>query len=99
MGNVVFWSDEAKIKFEDIIEYLLYKWTEKEVKDFVSRTTITITNLKIFPLIWQHSNQRKNIRRAVINKNVVLFYKYSRSQNKIELITLRNTKRKPQKYK
>jgi plasmid stabilization system protein ParE len=37
-GYKILWSDRAVFDLQNILNYLLNKWTEKEVRNFVKKT-------------------------------------------------------------
>lgn len=49
----ILWSKESKVQFDEILQYLKNKWTEKEIKKFVSQLKsfeqIVVRFPEIFP--------------------------------------------------
>lgn len=70
----VIWSDDAAEDYHKNVEYLLRKWSENEAVNFIEEVEAILeiikTQPKLYPLSDHHS-----IRRAVIRKQITLFYK------------------------
>ncbi|WP_299285453.1 type II toxin-antitoxin system RelE/ParE family toxin [uncultured Mucilaginibacter sp.] len=73
MALTVNWSEEARFQFENIIDFLNYRWTEKETKDFILKTEAVVKVIRAHPYIYPASNYNQ-IRKAVITKQTSLFY-------------------------
>lgn len=69
----IIWSDDAKIDYHENIEYLLREWSEKSAIKFIDEVEFVLNLLKSNPRLYPKSGY-KNIRRAVIRKEVTLFY-------------------------
>jgi len=93
------WSDEAFETFQENINYLQEKWSEKEVIRFIQQTENIISRLKRFPLSYPPGYKNKRYRKARLNKYIALFYFFYKSDNKIVLLSFWNTKRDPNKIK
>ncbi len=65
----VFWSDSAKLTYNNIVEYLRKEWSEKEVEKFINRTTEMILKLKRYPEICRPSLKRKNVHIGILDKH------------------------------
>jgi plasmid stabilization system protein ParE len=83
----VVWSAKAKITFYLVLDYLNENWTKKEIIQFNQRVQITINAIKKNPKIFPGSTKNKEIRRAIIDKNNMLFYKIGSTDQKIYLLT------------
>ena len=86
------WSDLAKSDFEDNIDYLLREWSERSAVEFINKVDHLIELLSINPQLFPESDY-KSVRRAVVTKQITLFYKLSDS--KIYLIRFWNTYQNP----
>ncbi len=73
MALTVKWSEEARIEFERILNFLSNRWTEKEVQQFILKTESFISVIAILPYSYPKSNYRY-IRKAVITKQTSVFY-------------------------
>lgn len=88
----IIWSDEAKSDYENNIQYLLKEWTEESAVNFIEDVNAILELLKINPKLYPQSNY-KSIRRAVIRKQITLFYQEKKSS--IYLIRFWNTYQNP----
>jgi len=93
----VVWTAKAKISFFLVLDYLNENWTKKEVIQFNQRVQITINAIKKNPKIFPCSIKNKEIRRAIIDKNNLLFYKTDPSLQKIYLLTFFDSRQDPKK--
>jgi len=99
MAFEVNWSDEARLTFDNNIEYLRTDWTEKEVGRFVQQTEQAIKRIEEQPESYPPGNRSKRYRKARLNKYIVLFYRYYKTKNQITLLTFWNVKQDPSKLK
>jgi plasmid stabilization system protein ParE len=88
----VIWSDDAVSDYYQNIDYLLKEWSEKVATEFIEDVDITIDLIKINPELYPLTNHLE-VRKAVIRKQVTLFYKVS-NQN-IYLLRFWNTYQNP----
>lgn len=65
----VIWSEKARNTYSNIIDYLFFKWTSKEIHSFISRTEEIIDKISINPYLFKNN---PSIRQAVIHPNVTL---------------------------
>lgn len=74
MDYKIFWTEEAIRNLEEIINYLLSKWTQKEVDNFKLKLSRQIDligkNPKLFPI----STFQPRLRKAVLSKQISIFY-------------------------
>lgn len=96
MAKEIRWSDEAEISFDNIVNYLQIKWTDKEIEKFVTATHKTIRLIAENPNLFRSSNI-ENLREALITKHNLLLYK--EFANHIEIITIFDTRQHPNKKK
>ncbi len=91
------WSDEALNNLKGIIEYLEKNWTKKEIVKFVylleKRISVVVLNPFSFPIV----NHSKKIRKAVVSKQVSIFYLPDTSQ--IYILSLFDNRRNPDRIK
>jgi len=96
---MVLWSDKAKSTYIEIIEYLEYKWTEKEINAFISRADGVIIKISNNPYLFQQHKNDTLIRQAVLHENVSLIYQISEDQKLINLITFWDNRQNPNNLK
>jgi len=68
------WSHQTRISYLSILEYLEINWSFKEVEEFSQRVEEVIRFTSINPKIYPSSDVNKNIRRAVVTKQLSLFF-------------------------
>lgn len=99
MAFKINWSDEAIKTFNDNIKYLEENWSENDITHFINKTVDTLYLIKESPLIFKQSIKSKSIRKAIVVKQVSLFYKINNPKNTIELITFWNNYKNQKKLK
>src|SRR5687768_7424824 len=95
----ILWTDKARLTFNQIIEYLIEEWGEKEVKKFVNRTMEMISRLKLHPEMCRPSSKRKNVRIAILSKQNQLIYHYKPEESRIIILLFWNPRQNPAKLK
>jgi plasmid stabilization system protein ParE len=96
----VSWTLKALESYISNIRYLETKWTEREVKKFITTVEKKIKNLSSQPGIGSARNKKqRNIRHTVIHKRVSLIYRYKPVKKEVELLRFWNTYQNPKKLK
>ena len=95
----IIWSPEGVDTYVSILEYLEKEWTDKEVKNFITRVGEKLEILKDQPNLGRASDKRRNTYRTVINKQISLIYHYKPIKKEIELLAFWHTSRNPGKLK
>jgi plasmid stabilization system protein ParE len=96
-GYRIEWTERAILNLQNIIDYLLHQWTEKEVRNFVRKLDKRLELISINPLLFPKTTRRKNVRRSVLTKHTVIYYETS--NNTIKIITLFDSRQHPKKLK
>ncbi|MDX2047399.1 MAG: hypothetical protein SFU87_11475 [Chitinophagaceae bacterium] len=91
----VIWSPLALHTYISNIEYLETAWTEREVRNFIASVKRRLLILSSQPQTRRITNLRKNIRKTVIHKRVILIYRVKPMKHEIELLYFFNTRRRP----
>ena len=65
------------------------------MRDFNNLTNNFIENIKTGKVIHPYANRKLEIRKGQVHKNVSLFYKIDKENNKIYLITFFNNRMNP----
>ena len=99
MAIVIKWADEAKKTFDKNISYLLDEWTEREIKNFVKQTNYILLRIAAHPEMYAASRKNSKIRKAAINKYIVLYYRYYSTKKEVMLLTFWHNKQDPKKLK
>lgn len=71
----VVWTREAEKTFNNVINYLLEKWTIKEAVSFVDIVDDTIEQIVIHPEMFKTSNYDIKSQEAFITKHTTMFYR------------------------
>ena len=91
----VVWSELAIKSYINNIKYLEKNWTKKEVTFFILSVKRRIQLLSSAPETGLLTNKRKNVRKTVIHKRVILFYRFNKRKKLIELIRFWETRQNP----
>ena len=95
MVHKIIWTTLAIKTYVNNIEYLEKEWTEKEVKNFISAVQRKLFSLSLQPRIGVITNRRRNIRKSIVNKRIVIIYRHKPQKNEIELVRFFNTYQRP----
>tara|TARA_R110002049_G_scaffold296540_3_gene484713 strand:+ start:1559 stop:1816 length:258 start_codon:yes stop_codon:yes gene_type:complete len=71
----LFWTEEAIINLEDIIDYLHYKWTIIEVNRFKKKLDHLLHLIHLNPNLFPPSIEISSARKSVLTKQISVFYK------------------------
>ncbi|NDV16842.1 hypothetical protein GO009_12470 [Muricauda sp. TY007] len=71
----VIWTFEAKKSFNDILDYLMEVWTQKEALTFIDLVEDTIEKIKDNPEMFKVSHYNGASREAHITKHTTMFYR------------------------
>jgi plasmid stabilization system protein ParE len=96
MAKTIVWLPLAKNSFFKIIEYLERDWTEKEIRNFVSKTDKILTIIGSGKAKFRRSN-KKNIYEVLVTKHNLLIYR--EINNTVELLRFYDTRQNPKKKK
>jgi len=89
----IIWSDDALQDYDENIRYLIREWSEESASDFIDEVESVLNLLEINPELFPHSGF-KTIRRAVIRKQITLYYLINNDMN-IYLVRFWNTYQNP----
>jgi len=78
MALTISWSPEAKADYEANIDYLLEEWSLAETEEFINNANKVIHIISLMPELFPASDY-KNIRKAVICKQISLLYSYNKN--------------------
>jgi len=91
------WSKESVVRIEETIDYLKFKWTQREIEVFLD-TLINFENqVSLFPEMYPESSLLQGYRRAVILKQISVFYSFE--DGIIKIHTLFDNRQNPSKLK
>ena len=80
-----------------IIEYLEENWTEKELRTLAESIEEKLALISQNPNLFQASDNKKNIRRVVIQTYNTLYYRFENEQ--IEIISFFSNRQNPKRRK
>ncbi len=95
VGYKIQWSDRAVSDFKNIIAYLNNNWSDKEVRSFVGKLDKRLNLIAINPRLFPRTKMKANIRRSVLTKQTVIYYKYT--VDAVQIIALFDTRQDPGK--
>ncbi|MCD6566648.1 MAG: type II toxin-antitoxin system RelE/ParE family toxin [Bacteroidales bacterium] len=93
----IFWTEEAIINLEDILDYLRHKWTKREINNFKLRLSRQIALIQNNPKLFPLSDYYPRLRKAVLSKHTTIFYEVK--DFKIYLVYLFSNKQNIDKIK
>ncbi|WP_445748123.1 hypothetical protein [Polaribacter sp.] len=71
----IVWTRLANRTFSEVFENLDFRWSKKEMKDFKNLTDSMLEKIKNEKISHSFAIKKLEIRKAVIHKNVSLYYK------------------------
>ena len=89
-------SERARRDIEQIADYLAKTWSERSKIEFLLTLTDQMKLISKMPYLYKVSQKQANIRECVMNKQVVFYYRVL--DTSIEIITIRNTRQKPEEF-
>ncbi len=94
--QVVF-SKRAKIRLENLLDYLEKEWSEKSKDDFIKKLDRSILQIKKLPASCPESKEIRGLFKCVLTKQTTLYYRVK--DQTIQIITLFDTRQNPGKLK
>ena len=96
-GYRVRWTDNALKELAETIAFLETNWTEKELRKLSNALDKTLNLISQNPYLFQSSDFKKDIRRAVILSLNSLYYKIK--DQDVEIISFFSNRQSPTKRK
>ena len=97
MGLQVRWTTQAEKGYDNIINHLKEKWTQREIDNFVNETRQFLKLLENNPNMLEASRTRKNVYRGPMNHLTIITYRIKPRKKIIELLNVRSARKKPLK--
>ena len=94
MDYQIIWLSKAESRYQEIIEFLKYKWNDRVIETFIAQTEKVLNQIKQRPTLFRRS-AKMNIHEALITKHNLLIYRINGSN--IELLTFYDTRQDPKK--
>jgi plasmid stabilization system protein ParE len=92
-----FWTDEALQNLESILDYLNYRWTQREIDNFKKKLGKQIELIEQNPKLFPVSVYNPRLRKAVLSKQTTIFYEVT--DHIVYLVYLFNSKQDIEKIK
>ncbi|NMH24193.1 type II toxin-antitoxin system RelE/ParE family toxin [Flavobacterium solisilvae] len=96
-GYKILWTDNALKELEKTITYLEEHWTEKELRNLANKLEEIVSLISQNPNLFQVSDVKKDIRRAVVLTYNTLYYRVT--NNQVEIISFFSNRQSPKKRK
>jgi len=96
-GYKILWTDNALKELEKTIVFLEENWIEKELRRLAINLEKTLSLISQNPFIFQSSEIKKDIRRAVVLSLNTIYYRVS--ENDVEIVSFFSNRQNPDKRK
>jgi|UPI00059197AB plasmid stabilization system protein ParE len=83
MSLPVTWAPSAKDEFAELLQYVEQQFGLDAALELLDTTEKLLEEIGAFPGMFPASAKRKDIRKAVVNKQTSLFYRISKDQVQI----------------
>jgi len=97
MAEKIIWTHQALADYEEIKKYLLSSFGDLAVSEFLFSLNKKLDSIQANPTLYPASLTKKNIRKAVLNKRLIIFYQILPRKKQIAILSLWNTRRNIQK--
>ncbi|OFY83047.1 MAG: hypothetical protein A3F72_18795 [Bacteroidetes bacterium RIFCSPLOWO2_12_FULL_35_15] len=92
----IVWSPKAVNSLKQLIAFVELKWSNKVVNSLLNEIDEVILSIANNPKIYPLFSRKKQLRKCVIKKKTLLFYR--ERSNKIEIVLLIDSRQNPKKY-
>lgn len=89
----VIFSKRAKIRLENLLDYLEKEWSLKSKNDFIKKLDRSIAQIAKLPTSCPESKKNLGLFKCVVTRQTTLFYRIKEST--IQVITLFDTRQNP----
>lgn len=96
-GYNIKWSDHALAELKRTFEYIEDNWTERELNKLSTEIDKTITLISKNPELFQVSNFKIGVRRAIVAKYNSMYYR--KKKDIIEILSFFSNRQNPNKLK
>ncbi len=96
-GYKILWTDNALNELKKTVDFLEEHWTEKEIRNLATNLENTLKLISNNPYLFQASEIKKEVRRAVILKLNTLYYRVN--ENNVEILSFFSNRQNPKKRK
>ena len=99
MVQKITWLKGSRISFDNEISYLAENFSDKVVRKFIQLVYKKLDIIEADPKFGQPSAKNPNFFRTVVNKRIILVYKYKPRKKEIELVVFWNTLQNPKRLR
>lgn len=93
----IYYTNQAVLRIDQIIKYLVENWSEREVENFLEALQGFEAIVSKFPKIYPQSQILKGFRKAVILRQISIIY--SVHESKVIVYTLFDNRQNPKALK
>jgi len=93
----IIWTDHALSELNDIINHLESNWTRKEISRLFKKIEKSLAQIGRNPAMYPKTDKRESVRRAVLTRQLTLYYKTDK--NIIYILSLFDNRRNPKARK
>jgi len=97
VSHKIYWTERAQKSYIRVADFILKKWSLKEVRNFTDISSSTILKIAKTPEMFI-SSKSKNVRKGFITKQTSLLYRI-KSTSAIELLYFWDNRQNPKKLK
>ena len=91
----IIWSDEALNNLNEIINYLEYRWSKREIKKFAQLLDKQLKLIEDNPHLFAVSAKSNGLRKSVLSTQTTIYYIIT--DCKIRIVTLFDNRKNPNK--
>jgi plasmid stabilization system protein ParE len=95
MSYKIIWQHNSEITYLAEIDYIFFKWNQKEVEKFQELVIENLDRLSINPLLGKYDSKLK-LYFFVISKQTTLYYSINQNAKIIDLHIFWNTQKNPE---
>ncbi|NDP27089.1 MAG: type II toxin-antitoxin system RelE/ParE family toxin [Flavobacterium sp.] len=96
-GYKILWTDSALKELQKTVTYLEENWTEKELRNLATNLEKTLHLISQNPYLFQASDIKKEVRRAVILTLNTMYYRVY--EDNVEILSFFSNRQNPKKRK
>ena len=93
----IIWSQKAINSLQRLVHFIDKKWNRSVADKLLDEIEKTLERIAFNPFLYPVYSQKKNLRRCVIKKKTILFYRVV--EEKIEIILLVDARQNPANFK
>ncbi len=87
-----FLTQEADKQLHEILDYLESEFSIKTSNKFLDQVLKSIETLETFPLGYPLVEKSPNIRKCVLNKRAIAYYRINEATQEIEILAIESTR-------